>query len=99
MSLTDLRSEERYREQLQSDRNRPGKPLVRRALRHSNAEIQRPTKEEERIEAWLDIVAVHTRSGELKDPETVDEAPRDIWVGPPPRREEVQRWRDLVSER
>jgi hypothetical protein len=54
---------------------------------------------EERIEAWLDIVAVYTQSGELKDPETVDEAPRDVWVGPPPMREEVQRWRDPVSER
>jgi hypothetical protein len=54
---------------------------------------------EERIEAWLDIVAVYTQSGELKDPETVGEAPRDVWVGLPPMREEVQRWRDPVSER
>jgi hypothetical protein len=60
ISLTDLRSEHRYREQLQSDRNRPGQPLVRRALRHNSAEIQRPTKNEERIEVWLDIVAVYT---------------------------------------
>jgi hypothetical protein len=57
------------------------------------------TKKEERIEAWLDIVAVHTKSGELKDPETVDEAPRDVWVGPSPRKDEVQGRRDPVGER
>jgi hypothetical protein len=72
---------------------------MRRALRHSNAEVQRPSKADERVEAWLDIVAVYTKSGQLEDSETVDEAPGDMWVRTPPRRDEVQVWRDPVSER
>lgn len=42
-----------------------------------------------------------TQNEEMKDPDTSDEAPGDVWVGPtsPCRKEEVKAWKDGVSER
>jgi hypothetical protein len=60
-----------------------------------------------RIELWLDNVMLHTQNEEMKDPNTCDEAPEDVWVGPtsPPEEEDEEEekrekaWKDRVSER
>jgi hypothetical protein len=91
----------RYRERINQTRNQAGSPLLRRALRHYNAETYRSPLKGENFDVWLDAVVAYTRNEEMKDPDTSDEAPEDIWVGPTssPRKEEVRAWKDGVSER
>jgi hypothetical protein len=75
----------RYYYQNQSLHNNRGNQLMRGALRHNDVESQGILSLAEKVEAWLEIVALYTKNGESMDPSTAVEVPSDAWAGPATR--------------
>lgn len=74
---------------------------MRRTLGYNNADVYKSLSRQEKVELWLNAVMSYEQNDEMKDPDTNDEAPEDLWAGVilPPRQEEEKAWKDGVSER
>jgi hypothetical protein len=71
-----------YYAQNQVSHNNCGSQLLSGTLRHNNAEGQGMLSRAEKVEAWLEVVSMHTEHDELMDPEAVGTAPSDVWSEP-----------------
>jgi hypothetical protein len=69
---------ERHRGRLNEFRSKPGSPLLRRTLRHYNAEVRGSLSKQARLDIWLDTVTMHTHNEEMMDPDTNDEVLEDL---------------------